>query len=140
MGKKKFISQREKPDPVFLPFSYTSHKENKVSLMKAELSALKCLRIVENLKRLQDEKSKLKRELQHMLASSVRDFEKATNEMPLINNMREIKRVEESTSTDFSQPYEEKLRTMASTGTDTTALGKELSVIQEKLKKLSNYQ
>jgi hypothetical protein len=29
---------------------------------------------------------------------------------------------------------------MASTGTDTTALGKELSVIQEKLKKLSAYQ
>jgi len=140
MGKEKFISKRERPDPVFLPFDYASHKENKVTLMKAELAALKCLRILENLKRLQDEKGKLKRELQHMLSSSVKDFEKATNEMPLINNMREIKRVEETKTADFSQPYEEKLRAMESTGTDTTALGKELSIIQEKLKKLSNYQ
>jgi len=140
MGKEKFISKKEKADPVFLPFDYNSHKENKVTLMKAELSVLKCLKILENLKRLQDEKGKLKRELQHMLSSSVRDFEKTINEMPIINNMREIKKVEGAKAADFSQPYEEKLSAMASTGTDTTALGKELSVIQEKLKKLSAYQ
>ncbi len=140
MGKEKFISKKERADPVFLPFDYSSHKENKVILMKTELSALRCLRILESLKRLQDEKDKLKRELQHMLSSCINNLEKSSNEMPTINHLGEIKKLERTKTADFSQPYEEKLRAMESSGTDTTALGKELSVIQEKLKKLSAYQ
>jgi len=140
MTSKKIISKKEKSDPIFLPFNYEAHKENKVTLMKAELAVIRCLRILENLKRFQEEKCRLRKELQHMLSSSTRDFEKTIEEMPTINNSKEIIRIEQTINTDFGNSYEEKLRSLASAGADRTALGKELSIIQDKLKKLSNYQ
>jgi len=142
MAKKpiKKVIVKEKSDPIFLPFDYEVHKENKISLMKTELSVLKCLKILENLKRLQEQKARLKKELQLLLSASLRNFEKTWDEMPMIEHTNEIKKLEKTSNADFGQEYEEKIQYLASAGSDTTALGKELSIIQEKLKKLSSYQ
>lgn len=138
--EKVITSKKEKVDPIFLPFDYEAHKENKVILMKAELAVLRSLRILENLKRLQDEKSKLRKQLLNMFSQSSRDFEKTINEMPVLTNTGEIKRIEKAANIDFGEAYERKIESLAASGADKTALGKELSVIQEKLKKLSEYQ
>lgn len=139
--KTKIISKKDKIDPVFIPFDYEGHKENKITVMKAELSVVRCQRIIENLKKLQEQKGRLRRELQHLFSSSLRDFQKTISDMPIVTNTGEIKKIETSSvSADFGEDFSRKLESLSTSGSDTTALGKELSVIQDKLKKLSSYQ
>lgn len=143
MAKKteKIISKNNNIDPIFLPFSYEAHKENKINLMKAELSMVKCIRILETIKRLQDQKAKLKREFQLNLSANIKDIKKTLNELPSVMFEKEAKKVQKNTNIKINEFEEEIIENqMQEINTNKTAFEKELSTIQEKIKKLSAYQ
>jgi hypothetical protein len=134
--KVKLLKTKGKKEKLFLPFDYGVYKENKVALMKAQLGVLRCLRNIENIKKLQDTKRKLKRELRVMLISSKKNFTKAISDMPNVTGeIEEESHRKASTKIDLSsyQRSEYKIE-------ETNPLNQELTDIQNKIKKLSTYQ
>lgn len=134
--KSRPLKTKGKKEKLFLPFDYGVYKENKVALMKAQLGVLRCLRNIENIKKLQDTKRKLKRELRVMLISSKKNFTKAITDMPNVTGeIEEESHRKASTKIDLSsyQRSEYKIE-------ETSPLNQELTDIQNKIKKLSTYQ
>ena len=131
------IKEKVKSNPVFIPFNYESHKQNKINFMKIELSLLNCLRIIENLHKLKKTKYELKKELQSAINANLMDFKRIQNELPVVKTEKNIKKAKEiKTNVNLDEFQESEFKQTEKQ----EPFNKELEVIQARLKKLSNYQ
>lgn len=148
MAKKKVkrAYNRKPINPIFLPINYQEGKDSKIELMKSELSILRCMRTLENIKRIKSEKYKLKKSFNQLLIETRKELEKTIKLLPEIYStnpepIQPIKSIQEKKAPPLiiESPIEVK-EIKPPVDRCERGINKEVALIQEKLKKLSQYQ
>lgn len=121
------MKSKSQKDSLFIPFNYIDHKSNKIRIVKTELSVLKCLKIIENLKSLHEKKAELRKELEILNNENKALFNLVFKSMPSVPYPKMI-----------IEPNE--IETKEISSKTTSNLARELGEIELKLKKLSAYQ
>ena len=134
MKKSRKKVKAKTSGPLFVPINQGLQKDSKILVMNMELSMLKCMRAIEKIKRIQNEKNNLKKELNKFSKKTIEDFIK------LKENLPEVIIEEKGPQIKVIKPKKSEIVKSEFAKIRVDPLEKELEIIQEKLKKLSAYQ